>query len=162
MPVLRQNDVIESPRQPVDGRNDLISTRYRQSTADSIVHRAEVILNVDDQQGVSGWVQVHRVKFDTNGQSSLSFRSVGSAMRGRMLSNLLPCRPPYSWPLCDHKQHDLAPHPLLVAFWVDAGAGDLYVLTRSARPVQYVPCRRSGAPKRIRDYRRAPGGGAVQ
>jgi hypothetical protein len=47
VPVLRENDVLKKPRDPVDDRNHLIAARNGQLPA-----RAEVILHVDYDKNV--------------------------------------------------------------------------------------------------------------
>ena len=47
MPVLRQDDMFETPRQCVDGRDDLVAARNREAAAG-----AEVVLQVDDEKKV--------------------------------------------------------------------------------------------------------------
>jgi len=55
VPVLGENDVIESLRESVDEGNDLISFGYGERSAG-----AEVVLEIDDQESVGGlWGDCH-------------------------------------------------------------------------------------------------------
>jgi hypothetical protein len=59
MPVLRQHDVREPPRERVDHRHNLVAARNCQRAAGSIDSGAEVVLQVDDEQHVGGGVEHH-------------------------------------------------------------------------------------------------------
>jgi hypothetical protein len=54
MPILRDRDMPEKLRQPIDDRNDGVALTNRQSAA-----RAEIILHVDDKQQIVAGPNLH-------------------------------------------------------------------------------------------------------
>lgn len=54
VPVLGEDDVFEAPGEAVDDGDDLVALGYGQRASNSINGRAEVVLDVDNQQYVSG------------------------------------------------------------------------------------------------------------
>ena len=49
MPVLREHDVVEARREPVDERHDLVAARHGERAAGH-----EIVLEVDDHQAGAG------------------------------------------------------------------------------------------------------------
>ena len=54
MPILGEEDVVEAARESVDGGNDLVSTCDGEAASLSRYGRAEVVLEVDDEESVGG------------------------------------------------------------------------------------------------------------
>ena len=72
MPVLGERDMLEAPRQRVDGRNHPIALGDRKRAA-----RTEVVLNVDDQQQVANRIGI------VHGSKRMTERSEGDKPRRR-------------------------------------------------------------------------------
>lgn len=58
VPVLGEDDVLESLRELIDEGNDLIAFRHGERATDSVRGRAEIVLHVDDEKGVGG-LEIH-------------------------------------------------------------------------------------------------------
>ncbi len=58
VPVLGENDVVESLGEGVDGGHDVVGAGDGERSADAVEGRAEVVLEIDDEEGV-GWLEVH-------------------------------------------------------------------------------------------------------
>jgi hypothetical protein len=81
MPVLGEEDVVEVTGEGVDAGNDLVSAGDGEGAADAVGWRAEVVLEVDDEEGVGGWIEGHWV--------GMGF-SRAEGWRGEFV--LFPCR----------------------------------------------------------------------
>ncbi len=66
MPVLGKDNVFEALRESVDDGDDLVAIFDGERTANSIDGRAEVVLDVDDEEGVAGQKVHYCLKSATN------------------------------------------------------------------------------------------------